>query len=245
MRVIIFFMKKILGGIRDVCKDFPLISEGDVIAVGVSGGKDSMVLLKALALYRYFSPAKYTLKAITLDMGLFCPDTKAIGDFCRELDVEYHVVPTEIGNVVFEIRKESNPCSLCAKMKRGALCSGAKDLGCNKLALGHHFDDALETLFLNILYGGRMATFAPTSYLDRSDMTVIRPMIYASEHDVKECAARNNLPVFKSGCPADGFTKREDIKNLITRLQGEYPDVKKKFLKALSSKSTQKLWFDE
>ncbi|MBE5817179.1 MAG: tRNA 2-thiocytidine biosynthesis protein TtcA [Clostridiales bacterium] len=237
-------MKKILGGIRDVCRDFELISENDVIAVGVSGGKDSIVLLKALALYRYFSPAKFTLKAITLDMGLFSPDTDAIGDFCRELQVDYHVEHTQIGNVVFEIRGESNPCSLCANMKRGVLCSTAKELGCNKLALGHHFDDALETLFLNLFYGGRMATFSPTSYLDRSDITVIRPMIYASEGDVVDCAKRNALPVFKSGCPADGFTKREDIKRFISETEKTYPDVKKKFLKALKSKSTQRLWYD-
>ncbi len=235
-------MKKILGCIRRADEDYGLIQDGDKIAVGVSGGKDSIALLYAMRLYQYFSKAKFEMVGITLDMGLFHPDTNEIQRFCTENDIPYKVVTTEIGNIVFEIRKETNPCALCSKLKRGALHDAALELGCNKVALGHHFDDVLETLMMSLLYEGRFNTFSPLTYLDRKNIHVIRPMVYLPEMEIIGAVKRHNLPVFKSGCPADGETAREEMKELVRVIVKKYPDFKERVLTALKTKDTQKLW---
>lgn len=235
-------MKKLLGCIRRADEDFGLIKDGDRIAVGVSGGKDSIALLYALRLYKYFSKTKYDIIGITLDMGLFHPDTDEIQKFCSANDIEYKVVPTKIGNIVFEARKESNPCALCSNLKRGALHNAAIEENCNKVALGHHFDDVLETLMMSLLYEGRFNTFSPLTYMERKNIYVIRPMVYASEMEIIGVAKRHNLPVFKSGCPADGTTKREEMKEAVRVIVKKYPDFKDRVLTALKNKDTQKLW---
>ena len=235
-------MKKLLGCIRRADEDFGLIKDGDRIAVGVSGGKDSIALLYALRLYKYFSKTKYDIIGITLDMGLFHPDTDEIQKFCSANDIEYKVVPTKIGNIVFEARKESNPCALCSNLKRGALHNAAIEENCNKVALGHHFDDVLETLMMSLLYEGRFNTFSPLTYMERKNIYVIRPMVYASEMEIIGVAKRHNLPVFKSGCPADGTTKREEMKEAVRVIVKKYPDFKERVLTALKNKDTQKLW---
>ncbi len=235
-------MKKILGCIRRADEDFGMIQNGDRIAVGVSGGKDSIALLYAMRLYQYFSKTKFDIVGITLDMGLFHPDTTQLQEFCNKNDIEYHVENTSIGNIVFEVRKESNPCALCSNLKRGALHNAALELGCNKVALGHHFDDVLETLMMSLLFEGRFNTFSPVTYMDRKQLYVIRPMVYAYEMEIIGAVRRHELPVFKSGCPADGVTKREEMKNAVREIVKVYPDFKERVMTALKNKDTQKLW---
>lgn len=235
-------MKKILGCIRRADEDFGMIRDGDKIAVGVSGGKDSIALLYAMRLYQYFAKTKFDIVGVTLDMGLFHPDTTQLKRFCEENDIKYHVENTSIGNIVFEARKESNPCALCSNLKRGALHNAAIELGCNKVALGHHFDDVLETLMMSLLFEGRFNTFSPVTYMDRKQLYVIRPMVYAYEMEIIGAVRRHNLPVFKSGCPADGVTKREEMKNAVREIVKVYPDFKERVLTALKNKDTQKLW---
>lgn len=235
-------MKKVLGCIRKACEDFDLIEEGDRIGVGVSGGKDSLLLLYALALYRKFSKAQFSLVGLTLTMGLSPMDTSGIRALCDHLEVEYIVRETQIGKVIFEERKEKNPCSLCAKMRRGALNELAKEVGCNKVALGHHRDDALETLLLCLLHEGRIHTFHPKSYLSRMDLTVIRPMVYVPEKHVIHVARELNLPIVASSCPANGNTQREEMKSLLDRLCKTYPNARELMLSALQNEDQYGLW---
>ncbi len=215
-------MKRVLSYTRRAIDDYSMINEGDKIAVGVSAGKDSLTLLCAMAYLRRFYPKKFELIAITIDMG-FEPkqDFSAIRELCDKLDVEYHVVPTEISKIIFDVRKEKNPCSLCAKMRRGALNTAAKELGCTTVALGHHFDDVVETFMLNLFFEGRLGCFSPVTYLSRVDISVIRPMIYMPEKDVSEFARKNFLPVLTSPCPADKTTEREEMKTLLRSLERE------------------------
>ena len=213
--------KLLLSYARRAVDDYEMINEGDKIAVGVSAGKDSLALLVALAQMRRFYPKKFTLIAITVDMGFEGMDLSPIKTFCEELDVEYHVVPTQISKIIFDIRKEKNPCSLCAKMRRGALHTAAKELGCNKVALGHHFDDVVETFMLNLFYEGRLGCFRPVTYLSRIDLHLIRPLIYMPEKDVRYFASKVELPVIKSPCPADKNTERERMKELLHGLERE------------------------
>jgi len=213
--------KRLLSYVRRAAEDYKMITDGDVIAVGVSGGKDSLSLLYALAMMRRFYPEKYEVKAISVDMGFDGADFSAIEAFCEKLNVEFIKVPTEISKIIFDIRKESNPCSLCAKMRRGALHSAAKENGCNKVALGHHFDDVVETFMLNLFYEGRIGAFRPVTYLSRTEITVIRPLIYMPEKDIRYFAQNENLPVMKSPCPADGNTEREKMKQLLRTLDRE------------------------
>jgi tRNA(Ile)-lysidine synthase TilS/MesJ len=196
-----------------------MIKEGDRIAVGVSGGKDSLVLLAGLNELRKFYPTKFSIVAITLHMGFNGTDLSLIEQYCSENGIEYIIKYSEIGTVVFDIRNEKNPCSLCSKMRRGSLHDAALENGCKKVALGHNFDDAVETLFLNIFYEGRLGCFSPVSYLDRKDITVIRPLIYMPERDVLSASRRLKLPVTPSLCPANEKTKREYIKNLLFDLE--------------------------
>lgn len=235
-------MKKVLGCIRRACEDFDLIRDGDRIGVGVSGGKDSLMLLYALSLYRKFARQKFEIVALTLSMGIEPFDVSPIAALCEQLDVEYIVRKTEIGRIIFEERKEKNPCSLCAKMRRGALNELAKEVGCNKVALGHHRDDALETLLLCLLHEGRIHTFHPSSYLSRMDLTVIRPMVYVPEKHIIHLAKQLELPVVKSPCPANGNTQREEMKHLLDSLCRLYPNARELMLSALRNEEQYGLW---
>ena len=235
-------MKTVLGCVRKADADFNMISPGDRVAVGISGGKDSLLLLYALSLYRKFSHKDFTIEAITLKMGLEPFDVSGIAALCEKLEVNYTVLETEIAHIIFDVRKESNPCALCAKMRRGALNDAAKDLNCNKLALGHHRDDAIETLLMSLLFEGRLHTFHPNTYLSRRDITVIRPMIYVPEKHVKHMVKELDLPLVKNPCPADGNSKREEIKQLIRTLSKDYPQLKDYMLSALRNTDQYGLW---
>ena len=214
-------MKRILSYTRRAVDDYEMIHEGDKIAVGISAGKDSLTLLYALAGLRRFYPKKFELVAITVDMGFEGMDFTPIRELCERLDVPYIVAKTEISHIIFDVRKEKNPCSLCAKMRRGALYGFARDIGCNKVALGHHFDDVVETFMLNLFYEGRLGCFQPVTFLSNTGITLIRPMIYMPEKDVRYFASRTELPVVKSTCPADGNTEREEMKKLLMSLEKE------------------------
>ena len=212
-------MKRVLSFVRRAVDDYEMIKEGSKVAVGVSAGKDSLTLLYALSALKIFYPKKFELCAITVDMGFEEADFSEIAALCKELGVEYHVVPTQISKVIFDVRKEKNPCSLCAKMRRGALYGYAREIGCDTVALGHHFDDVVETFMLNLFYEGRIGCFQPVTYLSNTGITLIRPMLYMPEKDVRYFASKNNIPVQKSPCPADGNTEREEMKKLIASLE--------------------------
>ena len=235
-------MKDILGCLRRADQDFHMIAPGDKIAVGVSGGKDSMMLLYALALYRKFSPNPFTLHAVTLTMGFEPFDLTAVEELCRRLDVPYTIKKTRIGPIIFEERKEKNPCALCARMRRGALNDLCKEVGCNKVALGHHRDDALETLLLSLLHEGRIHTFSPVTHLTRVGLTQIRPLIYVPEKDIIHHARLLDLPIVKSPCPANGNTEREDMKELLDSLCRRYPNARELMLSALRNTKQYGLW---
>ena len=225
-------MQKLMGLVRRCVEDYEMIEDGDKIAVGVSGGKDSLVLLRLLAALRSYHNKKFTLQAITIDMGLGM-DYSGIEEMCRELDVPYTIVKTEIGPIIFDYRKEKNPCSMCSKMRRGALNQALLDLDCNKLALGHHFDDAVETFIMSLIYEGRISCFQPVTHLDRTGVIQIRPMLYIHEKTVASFAQRENLPVLQNRCPVDKHTKREEIKDLIFSLAKDYPDLKERIFGAM------------
>ena len=214
-------MQKMLGYMRTTIQEFDMIQDGDRIAVGVSGGKDSLVLLKGLIELRRFIGIDYDVVAITLDprFGGVEGDYSSVAQMCSEAGVEYRLIPTDIGQIVFDIRKELNPCSLCAKLRRGALHNAAKDAGCNKIALGHHFDDAVETFMMNLLNEGRIGCFSPVTHLARCGLVQIRPMVMAPEKEVIRAARRLDLNVVKSKCPADGHTSRQRTKELLAELE--------------------------
>ena len=214
-------MQKMIGLVRRCVEDYNMIEAGDKIGVGVSGGKDSLALLVFLAELRKYNSQPFTLEAITIDMGLGMDYTK-IEELCKKLDVPFHLIKTEIGPIIFEHRKEKNPCSMCSKMRRGALNQALLDLGLNKLALGHHFDDAVETFVMSLIYEGRISCFQPVTDLDRTGIIQIRPMLYIHERTVDSFATRENLPVLENRCPVDKYTKREEIKKLFDRYGVEY-----------------------
>jgi len=213
--------------------DYKLIENNDHIAIGISGGKDSLSLLHSLAGLRRFYPNKFTLSAIMVNLGFDGMDLSKISALCRQLEVPFYEVKSEIGKIIFEDRKESNPCSLCAKMRKGALNQKAKELGLNKVAYAHHKDDIVETMLLSLIYEGRFYSFAPVTYLDRMDLTVMRPMMYVSEADVTGFQNRYQLPVEKNPCPVDGVTRREYVKNLLRQLNLENPGVKNRMFTAI------------
>ncbi len=232
-------MRKILSRTRAAVDDYKMIQDGDKIAVGVSGGKDSVMLLKALCDLKRFYPANFEVVAITLDMRFNNKD----GDFspiqklCDEYGIEYVIQKTDLYEIIFNIRKEECPCSLCARMRRGILHDTAKQLGCNKIALGHHLDDAAQTFMMNLLIESRIGCFAPVTYLSRRDITMIRPLIYVRETAVEQAVERLNLPIVESQCPANEKTKREDAKILLQRLSDEYGDVPERIIGAMQRAS--------
>ena len=225
--------QKMLSVMRKGITKYKLINSGDKIAVGVSGGKDSVTLLKLLAEYKKWAPEEFSLVAISVDLNFENnkTDFTPIKELCDSLDVPFYIEKTDIGAIVFDVRKESNPCALCSKMRKGALNNLAKKLECNKVALGHHRDDAIDTLMLSLLYEGRLSTFAPKSYLDKIDLTLIRPMIMVKEMDI--ISYSKTLPVVKSCCPANKLTKREYVKDLVSSIGKDIPNVRDMMFTAL------------
>ena len=211
-------LQQVLSHVRKAVDDYHMIEDGDRIAIGISGGKDSLTLLHALHGLKRFYPEKFEIHAVTVDLGFDNLKLDAISSLCEDLDVPYTIVKTDIGKIIFEDRKESNPCSLCAKMRKGALNTAIKEVGCNKVAYAHHKDDVVETMLLSLIYEGRFHTFSPVTYLDRMDLTVIRPLIYMNEADVIGFVNKYHVPVVKSPCPADGHTKREYAGRLLKQL---------------------------
>ncbi len=228
-------LQQVMSYVRKAVDDYHMIEEGDSIAVGISGGKDSLTLLYALHGLMRFYPKKFKLHAITIDLGFHNVNFREIQELCDKLEVPYTIVKTDIAKIIFEDRGEDNPCSLCAKMRKGALNQAIKDLGCNKVAYAHHKDDVIETLLMSLIYEGRLHTFSPVTYLDRMDVTVIRPLMYMSEVDVIGFVNKYEVPVVKSACPVDGHTKREYIKNLLRQLNLENPGVKSRMFTAIQN----------
>lgn len=226
-------LQKLLSYTRRAVDDYQMITSGDRIAVGISGGKDSLTLLYALHGLRRFYPNNFELQAITVDLGFPGFDLSKIEILCKQLEIPYTIVKSEIGQIIFQERKETNPCSLCAKMRKGALNEKAKELGCNKIAYAHHQDDVVETMLLSLIYEGRFYSFSPYTYLDRMDLTVIRPMLYVPEAEVIGFQNLMKLPVCKSPCPADGYTRREYAKDLLRQLNQENPGVKERMFSAI------------
>ena len=228
-------LQQVMSYVRRAVDDYHMIEEGDKIAVGISGGKDSLTLLYALHGLMRFYPQHFTIHAVTVDLGFENLDLQEIQKLCDRLNVEYTIVKTDIAQVVFDVRKEDNPCALCAKMRKGALNTAIKATGCSKVAYAHHRDDVVETMLLSLIYEGRFHTFAPVTYLDRMDLTVIRPLMYMNEADVIGFVHKYNVPVVKSPCPADGHTKREYVKQLLKQLNQENPGVKERMFTAIQT----------
>lgn len=228
-------LQQVMSYIRRAVDDYHMIEENDRIAIGISGGKDSLTLLYGLHGLKRFYPKKFEIHAVTVDLGFDNLNLDKIKALCEKLDVPYTIVKTDIANVIFKERKESNPCSLCAKMRKGALNEAIKAAGCNKVAYAHHKDDVVETMLMSLIYEGRFHTFSPVTYLDRMNLTVIRPLMYMQEADVIGFVNKYDVPVVKSPCPADGYTKREYIKQLLKTLNQENPGVKERMFTAIQT----------
>ncbi len=235
-------MKRVLGCIRRADERYGMIHDGDRICVGVSGGKDSLLLLYGLSLYRMFSKKKYEVMGVMLDLGLVEQDYSALEAWAEEIGVRLDIIKTDIGDVVFNIRKEKNPCALCAKFRRGAINDAAKERGCNLIALGHNREDVLETFLLSLFYESRLNTFAPITYMDRADVTIIRPLVFFPEKEALSAARRLGLPVQKANCPAAGLTKREEMKNLLKEFRSIVPDPEMRLMKAISDTHKYGMW---
>lgn len=232
-------IQQLLAPFRKAVVDYDMIQEGDKIAVGVSGGKDSLTLLALLAAYRRFSPQRFDIIALTVDLGFKGADFSQIENYCKELNVEFYLEKTTIAEAL-AAKCPQNPCSLCSKMRRGALNTLLVQKGCNKLALGHHADDVIETFFLSLCYEGRLSTFAPISYMSRTKVSVIRPMVYIYEGDIAAYAKK--LPVLHNPCPADKHTQREFMKSLIKNIQKDIPSAKDRIKGAIMSPDRYNLW---
>ena len=226
-------LQKLLSYTRRAVDDYQMIDDNDKIAVGISGGKDSLTLLYAMKHLQRFYPKSFELTAVTVDLGFDSFDLTPIKRLCQELDVPYRIIHTDIAQVIFEERKEKSPCSLCAKMRKGALNKAVKELNCNKVAYAHHRDDMIETVFLSMIFEGRFYSFSPKTYLDRMELTVIRPLMYVSEAEIKGFQNKYCLPVVKNPCPADGVTKREYAKNLVRQINLEHPGAKTRIFTAI------------
>ncbi len=227
-------LQQLLSYTRKAIDDYKMIAKDDKIALGISGGKDSLALLYAMHGIKRFYPIPFTLEAISIDLGIAETDYSRIRALCESMEIPFHVVKTQIGEIIFDERKETNPCSLCAKMRKGAFNDRAKELGCSKLAYAHHKDDVIETLLMSLIFEGRYHSFSPVTYLDRSDITLIRPLIYVNECDIVGFKNRYELPVFKNPCPADGYTKREYTKDLIKKLTEENPGLRERLFHAVT-----------
>ncbi len=236
-------LQQVLSYVRRAVDDYNMIQDGDRIAIGISGGKDSLTLLHALHGLQRFYPKHFSLYAVTIDLGWKNLQLDKISELCRTLDIEYNIVKTDIAQIIFEERKEENPCSLCAKMRKGALNQAVKSAGCNKVAYAHHKDDIIETMLMSLIFEGRFHTFAPVTYLDRTELTVIRPLMYMGEADVIGFVNKYDVPVVKSPCPADGHTKREYVKTLLRRLNQENPGVKERMFTAIQN-GNMKGWLE-
>lgn len=226
-------LQRLLSFTRKAVDDYSMIQAGDHIAVGISGGKDSLTLLYALHGLQRFYPNHFQLSAITVDLGFEDFDLSPIEDLCREMDVPYKIVRSDIYNILFHVRKESNPCSLCAKMRKGALNEAIKEMGCNKVAYAHHKDDIIETMLLSLIFEGRFHSFSPKTYLDRMDLTLIRPLMYVNEADIIGFRNKYNLPVVESKCPVDGYTKRQYAKELLHQLNQDHPGARERMFHAI------------
>lgn len=226
-------MQRLTGLLRRCVEDYNMIEEGDKIAVGISGGKDSMTLLYIMAALREYYPRKFDLEAVTIDLGFPEMDFSPVEALCCQLKIPYTIVPTQIKTIIFDYRQEKNPCSMCAKMRRGALNQAIRERGISKIALGHHYDDAVETFLMSLLYEGRISCFQPVTNLDRTGVIQIRPMLYIEERDIRSFVRRMDLPVVENDCPADKNTKREEIKTLIHQLSQQYPNLKQNVFGAM------------
>jgi len=235
--------QQMLAPFRKALEQWNMVESGDKIAVGVSGGKDSLTLLKLFKGFQRFSPKPFELAAITIDLGFTKENTfEGVQKFCDELGVPYHVVPTDIADIVFNERKEKSPCSLCSKMRRGALNTKLNEIGFNKLALGHNADDVIETFLLSLVYEGRLSTFQPMSFMDRTNVTMIRPMVLIWENEIISYAKSENLPIVHSPCPVDKLTKRRYMKELVANIQTDAPFVKERMLAAIVNPDRNNLW---
>ena len=219
-------MQKILGYMRKAIDNYNMIEEGDKIAVALSGGKDSVTMLMGLKNLQRFYPKKFDIIAVTINPGFEGFDTDLLKNICKNIDVPLVIEDGHMKEIVFDIRQEKNPCSLCANIRRGMLNSIALREGCNKIAVGHNEDDVLETFIMNLFYAGSINTFAPISYMDRSKMTLIRPLIYAPEKYIRNFVKKNNITIMPKACPMDGISKREDIKTLLKNLQKDIPNIR-------------------
>ena len=226
-------LQKLLSYTRKAVDEYEMIEEGDHIVVGISGGKDSLTLLYGLHGLKRFYPKHFTLSAMTVDLGFENTNFSPIQKLCDELEIPYHIVKTDIYDILFNVRKETNPCSLCAKMRKGSLNEQAKVIGANKVAYAHHKDDIIETMLLSLIFEGRFHSFSPKTYLDRMDLTVIRPMMFVDEMDVIGFMHKYDLPVVKNKCPVDGFTKRQYAKDLVKQLNTEHPGARERFFHAI------------
>jgi len=226
-------LDKLTGAVRRCVDDYGMIEQGETVAVGVSGGKDSVVLLYVLAHLSKYHPKEFKLHAMTLDMGLDGMDFTPIEEMCNELEIPFTLERSDIAGIVFDARKEKNPCSLCSKMRRAALCNMVTKHGIKKIALAHHYDDAVETFLLSLLYEGRIHCFQPVTYLDRTEVTQIRPMLYIEESKIKKFRETQKLPLVSNPCPMNGISKREDVKELIKALREEHPDITTKIFGAI------------
>ena len=235
-------MKQVLGYLRRADEEYSMISPGEKLAIGVSGGKDSMALLYALHLYQYFSKKAYTVHAFTVDLGFGNFDTAAIADYCRSLDIPHTVVQTNIAQIVFDARKETNPCALCAKLRKGALFTEITRQGINKCVFAHHREDCLESFLMSLLYEGRLRTFTPVTYLERTGVTLIRPLILLPEKEIKAAVRRHDIPVAKNPCPASGQTKREETKRLLAQISANNPYARERMLTAIHNTANYSLW---
>ena len=226
-------MQHILGLVRRCVEDYHMIEAGETVAVGVSGGKDSLLTLTALARLRAFYPLPFQVEAITLETGMPGMDFTPVADYCAALDVPYTRISVPVYDIVFNERKEKNPCSLCAKLRRGSLHTALTERGIHKIALGHHYDDAVETLLMNLLFEGRIGCFQPVTYLDRSGIAQIRPLLYCHEDEVRRAVAKLRLPVVQNPCPANGSTRRQEVKELLVGLEEKYPNLRQKIFGAV------------
>lgn len=236
-------MKNLIKKIALADKDYGMINDNDTIAIGLSGGKDSTLLLFALEQYRIKSRKNFRLIGIHLNLGFNGEDYTPVKTFFDDLSIENHIYETQVAEIL-EINKKDNKiqCSLCSKFKKGIVIQKALELGCNKVAFAHHADDAIETLFLNAIYGGKLATFDPEMYMSESKINFIRPFIYLKESEIIANAEINNIPVKKSGCPNDGYTRRQEMKELLDKLYKDYPTAHDNFIKMLHNSEQTKLW---